>query len=56
MTAQDIGLFVAGLALFIGLLAVLAAVADGWDRRRTSDSRRRNPYPQRTRDHARRMR
>ena len=29
-----------GLALFVGLLAILAAVADWWDAR---DARRRNP-------------
>jgi uncharacterized membrane protein len=32
-----------GLALFVGLLAILAAVADWWDARPARDARRRNP-------------
>lgn len=39
---SDVSLFIAGGAVFVGLLAVLGMVADWWDRREQRDARRRN--------------
>ena len=49
--------FVAALGVFLILLVVLGICADSWDARELRrDARRRNPYPRRTRDQARRVR